>query len=353
MTNTSEITLEFKPKSRFEMIPVRDRLAEEFGTLLSEFQQHIYYSYHTTAGYIDPLTATKLNHSPASMRAYVESFQKLFPPGAGYFHDRIDLRQELTASEKLIEPMNCDAHLTYIGCGLRNCVTYPNRGDMPVYFIELDGTSQGRSRHRRTTVVGYNHEEPAGICRLEVPVTSHSIDTVNLRSSELGLFETLNDELKRRGISHGRIDLRLDRDDKYAGLTVNEYETLLMNHDLHEVIRDPLRFMAEKGLHLFQRPGILMSKLRGYARYDLVRVIQKMVDELGLKESFLEDVIYSFMAYPASRRLSMKRSLSLLVTEKDGVGRIAQGRYQSPILIQWSRAAGDRRILNAFFTSFR
>ena len=353
MDSTAEITFEFKPQSRFEMILVRDRLAEKFEGLLADFKQHIYYSYHTTAGYIDPLTATKLNHSPASMKAYVESYQRLFPREAGYYHDRVDMRPELTASEKLNEPKNCDAHLTYIGCGLRNCVTYPNRSDMPVYFIDLDGTNKGKSRNRKTTVIGYNREESEGTCRLVVPVTSHSIDTVNLRSAELGLFDSLHEELKKRGMKYGRIDLRLDVNEKHAGLTVNEYETLLMKHDLYEVIRDPLQFMAEKGKHIFQRPGLVLSKLRGYARYDLVRVIQKMIDELGLKESFFEEMLYFFMAYPASRRLSMKRSLSLLVREQDGVGQIVHGRYQRPILIQWSRATGDRRILNASFTSFR
>lgn len=353
MDNTAEITLEFKPQSRFEMILVRDRLAEESENILDDFQQHIYYSYHTTAGYIDPLTSTRLNHSPASMKAYVESFQRLFPPEAGYFHDRVDMRDELTAFEKLDEPKNCDAHLTYIGCGLRNCVTYPNRRDMPVYFIDLDGINKGKSRNRRTTVVGYNREEPEGTCQLTVPVTSHSIDTVNLRDPGLGIFDALQEELINRGIKYGRIDLRLDRNDKHAGLTVNEFETLLMKHDLHEVIRDPLRFMVEKGRHILQRPGLVLSKLRGYARYDLVRIIQKTIDGLGMKDSFFEEMIYSFMAYPASRRLSMKRSLSLLVREQNGVGQIVHGRYQSPILIQWSRASGDRRLLNASFTSFR
>ncbi len=353
MNNTAEITLEFKPQSRFEMILVRDRLVEKFQGILDDFRQHIYYSYHTTAGYIDPLTATKLNHSPASMKAYVESFQRLFPPEAGYFHDRVDMRDELTAAEKLDEPKNCDAHLTYIGCGLRNCVTYPNRRDMPVYFIDLDGTNKGKSRNRKTTIVGYNREESEGTFQLAVPVTSHSIDTVNLRSPELGLFDALKEELINRGIKYGRIDLRLDRNDKHAGLTVNEFETLLMKHDLHEVIRDPLQFMAEKGKHILQRPDLILSKLRGYARYDLVRIIQKTIDELGLKESFFEEMLYSFMAYPASRRLSMKRSLSLLVMEQNGVGQIVHGRYQSPILIQWSRASGDCRLLNVSFTSFR
>ena len=42
----------------------------------------------------------------------------------------------------------------------------------------------------------------------------------------------------RHGISHGRIDLSLLPEERHAGLTVNEYETLLMRHDLREVLEN-------------------------------------------------------------------------------------------------------------------
>jgi hypothetical protein len=38
-------------------------------------------------------------------------------------------------------------------------------------------------------------------------------------------------------------------------LTINEFETLLMKHDLAAVLRDPLRFMAKEYRHLLANPS--------------------------------------------------------------------------------------------------
>jgi hypothetical protein len=48
----------------------------------------------------------------------------------------------------------------------------------------------------------------------------------------------------------------------------------------------------------------------------------------------------------------MKRSINLRVRESDGQGVIADGRYQSPILVQWHRATGQVRTLEATLTRF-
>jgi hypothetical protein len=50
----------------------------------------------------------------------------------------------------------------------------------------------------------------------------------------------------------------------------------------------------------------------------------------------------------------MKRSVSLLVTEDEanGEGTIVQGRYQSPILVQWRAPDVDRRRLTVRLTRF-
>ena len=48
----------------------------------------------------------------------------------------------------------------------------------------------------------------------------------------------------------------------------------------------------------------------------------------------------------------MKRAVNLRVRENDGRGVIADGRYQSPILVQWHRAAARVRTLEATLTSF-
>ena len=48
----------------------------------------------------------------------------------------------------------------------------------------------------------------------------------------------------------------------------------------------------------------------------------------------------------------MKRSVNLRVRESDGRGVIADGRYQSPILVQWHRADTRVRTIDATFTRF-
>ena len=51
----------------------------------------------------------------------------------------------------------------------------------------------------------------------------------------------------------------------------------------------------------------------------------------------------------------MKRSVSLPVSDRDtpGEGRVTQGRYQSPILVQWRRAERRTRLVDITLTRFR
>src|SRR4029079_458162 len=133
--------------------------------------------------------------------------------------------------------------------------------------------------------------------------------------------------LREHGVTKGRIRLSLAPGEKHAGLTVNEYETLLMRHDLSEVLRDPLRFMAEKAGHMLGNPRAIPAKTLDYAKYDLVRVFNRLVDALGLREARVENVLSRAIAMPASRFLRMKRSVSLLVSDRDhaGQGAIVEG----------------------------
>ena len=89
-----------------------------------------------------------------------------------------------------------------------------------------------------------------------------------------------------------------------------------MRHDLSEVLRDPLRFMAEKAGHMLGNPRAIPAKTLDYAKYDLVRVFNQLVDALGLRESMVESVLARAIAMPASRFLRMKRSVSLLVSDR-------------------------------------
>ena len=351
----TEITLELTPQARLDVINVSERISEQFGDILSQFQKAFYCSYHTTAGYFEQSFCARLNHSRDSLQAFVQSFQKLFPPNANYRHDQLHLRRELSEEQRCQEPRNADSHLTFIGSGLRNCVTYRHCPKTPVYFIDLDGIYGDTRRQRQTTVIGFTQEKLVDQTVVAVPLSSHPVDSVNLKDARLGLFDQLHELLERYEIVNGRIDISLAPSERHAGLTVNEYETLLMTHDLAEVLRNPFRFMAEKGRHMLRDPRAIPIKAKNYAKYDLVQVVNEFLDALGLSESLLERIINKFLSVPANRFLGMKRSVSLLVSQQDGDGRgsIVRGNHQSPILVQWKKAEAQTRQLKVAFVRFR
>jgi thiamine phosphate synthase YjbQ (UPF0047 family) len=347
-------TLSLRPRSRVDVIDVTARLEEESPGFSRRFQKAAYCSHHTTAGYLEQSLLTRLNHCPESVRDYVSAFRRLFPEGAGYRHDELDLREELSAAQRAVEPRNGDSHLTFIGSGLLNCVAYRHRPRNPIYFIDLDGVNGEIRRERRTTVLGYNEEETVEKLQITVPVSKHAVDSINIRDPRLGLFEELGQRLSHHGIERGRIDLSLAPGERHAGITVNEYETLLMKHDLAEVLSNPLRFMAEKGRNMMIDPLAIPGKTINYAKYDFVQVLNRVMDTFGISNSPLERIVDKFLAVPAARFLRMKRSVNLLVSEevRGGEGRILQGRYQSPILVQWDRAPDGCRRLEATLSRF-
>ncbi len=349
------VTLQIRPNRRLEVIDVTERLVEQYGPILAEYPKALYYSYHTTAGYLEGNLCAQLNHRPDTIQDFVQSFQELFPPDAGYHHDQLHLRKELSEMQRREESRNADSHLTFIGCGLTNCVTYFNKPQTRAYFVDLDGVYGNRTRRRQTTVIGFTEEEVVARTELSIPVSNHPVDSVNLRDPHLGLFDRLQELLHRYAISKGRIDLSLAPQERNAGLTVNEYETLLMKYDLAQVLRNPLRFAAQKGKHMLVAPGAIPSKAKNYAKYDLVLLTNKLLDVMGLSESLFERIVNKVLAVPAQRFLQMKRSVSLLVSdqEEDQRGSIVQGCYQSPILVQWEEAQIQTRQLRVKLVRFR
>jgi thiamine phosphate synthase YjbQ (UPF0047 family) len=349
-----EFTLELSPRARVDVIDVRGVMSARHGDVLDVYPRALCCSFHTTAGYLDQSVASRLIQSRGGVMTYIELFRTMFPEGAGYEHDKLDRRTELTDEQKPVEPMNADSHLVMMAGALRSCVTYRNRPGEPVCFIDLDGVYAGQPRRRSTTVLGYSSEEPVAHARLTVPVSGHAVDSVNLKDPHLGIYEQCTALVETHRVTKGRIRLTLAPGERHAGLTVNEYETLLMRHDLREVLRDPLRFMAEKAGHMLGNPRAIPAKTLDYAKYDLVRVFNQLVDALGLRESMVESVLSRAIAMPASRFLRMKRSVSLLVSDRNmpGRGAIVEGTYQSPILVQWHRGARRSRMLDLTLTRF-
>jgi hypothetical protein len=235
--------------------------------------------------------------------------------------------------------------------GLRTCVTHPNRPGEPVFFVDLDGINGGQPRRRLARLVGFRHERAVGSARIEVPVSTHPIDSINLKDPRLGVYAQLADFVKQAGVAKGRLRVSLDSSERHSALTVNEYETLLMKYDLAEVLANPLRFVAEQYRNAMADPRAVPAKTLGYAKYDLVRVLNRGLDTFGLRGSIVEKVLARTLAVPAARFFGMRRSIDLLVSSDDSNGTgIVEGTYQSPILVQWQQAANSARVLDVRLT---
>ena len=347
VSRPTEVRLSLAPQRRFEAIDVNRRIAAQAGDVLRRHKRALYCSLHTTAGYLDQSLSARLRHDENRLAKFIHSFRTVFPQGAAYRHDRMELRTELTEAQREVEPRNADSHLTFIGAGLRNCVTYDVRPDAPVYFIDLDGAYKGARRTRTTTVLGYDEERVALKTSVRVPVSKHPIDSVNLADPRVGLIEQLNAMLARAGLERARVDLALEPCERHVGLTVNEYETLLMQNDLVDVLKNPLRFAKMKAHSMLDHPRAIPGKTLSYAKYDAVRVMNLMMEALGLDQSSLERLVAKVMAVPA-RRFMRTRKVSFLASP-DGThsaARVVRGTYQSPILVQWQAAERQERRLD-------
>jgi hypothetical protein len=203
---------------------------------------------------------------------------------------------------------------------LRSCVAYRGRPNEPVYFIDFDGVNGTYRRTRITSVVGFTEERVVARQRVRIPVAAEPVDSVNLKSPNLGLFDRIQTLIDRHGVTKGRVHVALTDTDRRAGLTVNEYETLLMQRDLRDVICNPFRFMS-------RQPCRLLASLR--------RIRTRTMT--------------------CTRFLRLQRSISLLVSDcaTTGGSRVVQGKYQSPILVQWGLTAAHTRELDVCLTQFQ
>lgn len=349
-----ELTLEIRPQARIDVMDVRARARQLHGDALEAYPRCLYASHHTTAGYLSQSLASRLSAHPQHLGQYIDLFRTVFPEQAGYSHDKLDLRRDLAPGQREVEPTNADSHLTFMGSGLHACVSYVTTRPGPVYFIDLDGVHAGTPRHRKTTIVGYEREVEVARTKVRVPVSEHSIDAVNLKDPKLGLYAQIADLIQQHGVAKGRVRLQLASSEHCASLTVNEYETLLMQHDLAEVLRNPLKFAAEKARHAWNDPRAVPIKALEYAKYDLVRAINRLVDALGFKATRFERLLARVAEVPASRFLRMKRGVDLLVSDAAhaGQGAVLEGTYQTPIMVQWRSAARGERELDVALTRF-
>ena len=346
----TEINLSLTPSTRLDVIDVRRRIRERHGDILDPYDRVLYCSHHTTGGYIDQGLASRLNNSLESIHNFLRAFQRFFPPGRSYQHDKMSLRSELTEDQRKDEPPNADSHLSFISAGIESCVDYRNEPDQPVYFIDLDGVNhKNQARSRRSTIVGFNEDRLVDRFEVEAEMGGAAIDSLDLQSEKIGMFEKVRDLIRQRGIEKGWVECELDPNQIGAGLTVNEYETLLMKHDLASVLKNPLEYAITGGKYLFRNPLALPGKSWQYVKYDFFRMINRALNVPGFRNLLPDRAVRRLLAAPASHFLGMKRSVRFLVLnngQADGCGSIVKGTYQSPILVQWKKTRSrSRRVI--------
>jgi hypothetical protein len=119
---------------------------------------------------------------------------------------------------------------------------------------------------------------------------------------------------------------------------------MLLRHDLVEVLKDPLRFAAQRGRHMIDDPLAIPGKTLNYATYDVPRLLNSLMEALHWDQSVLEHAMAKLMSLPA-RRLLRSRRVTFLATHDETLGRavLVRGTYQSPILVQWENSEGQSR----------
>jgi hypothetical protein len=349
-----EAVLDITPRARVDLQDARAHAASLHGDAFERYAHCLYVSPHTTAGYLPQSLAVRLTSRPG-LEPYLSLFRTVFPEGAGYQHDNLELRTELPPDQRVIEPTNGDSHLAFMAAGLTACASYRTQLPGPVYFVDLDGLNADKPRRRVTTLVGYDEEVEVVRRTIEIPVSRHPIEAVNLKDPRLGLSQRIAEIVGAHDVAKGRVRLELAPAERDASLTINEYETLLMQHDLAEVLRNPLRFAAEKARHAWHDPRTVPVKAVEYAKYDLVRAVNRLMDALGLSASRVERLVAGAMDGPAARLLRMKRSVDMLVSDSQSPGRgmVVEGTFQAPILIQWRSSPRGTRAVDVVLTRFR
>ena len=227
-----ELALEIRPRARLDVRDVRAEVSAIHGDVLDRYARCLYTSPHTTAGYLPQSLAARLTGRGQGLGSYVELFRAVFPEGAGYQHDKLELREELDPAQRQVEPANADSHLAFMAAGLRTCVSNAlDRSSRPCTSSTSTVCVTDAPRKRMTTLVGYDWETEVARTTLHVPVSAHPVDAINLKAPKLGLYAQIAEFIAAHNVTKGRVRIELAPSEQFASLTVNEHETLLMQHD--------------------------------------------------------------------------------------------------------------------------
>jgi thiamine phosphate synthase YjbQ (UPF0047 family) len=330
------LQLEIRPTRRNEVTDLRPLVEEAVARgELPSTRRFLFVSHHTTAGFPDPRLRLRLGPDPRRLASFLEGLRDVFPPGAGYQHDRLEERRELTADQRAREPLNADAHLAFIGGGFTNTLLLHHDEEGPVWLVDFDGTWETRGgdvlhRQRRVTVIGLDEEVEEA--RLHVRIaTPPGAGAMPLSGPGTELLEAVEAALEERDLRLGRVRLRLESSAPGTGVTVNEAEALLVERDLSDILSSPLRYAHTRGL-------------------------PRVLDALRFSPERRERILGRTRTSPAPRLLRLRREVSLAVVPPiggpEGPGRLLLGQYQSPILLQREGAAHHSHMVSATLYRF-
>ncbi len=328
--------LEIHPTARPQALDLRPRIREtieEAGQAVPP--RLLLLSHHTTAGFPDRSLRARTGGRRDRLLALLEALRSVFPPEAGYAHDRLHLRHELTASQKENEPLNADAHLAFIGAGFTNGIESASWGDDPLWFVDFDGVYRDRAgglvrRTRQVTVLGFREEVMEARAELEIPLPPDA-SVVRLDDPALGLKDRIESLAQAAGIVAGRVRLRVPRGLPGVGITVNEFESLLVDRDLTHVLSNPLGF-ASGGDDALARALEAMEVSGARARRILNRALSA--------------------PSPRILRLHREVSLGLLASDPEETASLLRGIYQSPLLLQRRGSPGGQCRLQLLVSRF-
>ena len=74
-----ELSLELAPRARFDVVELRSRLPVEYRDALAPYPYCLYWSAHTTAGFLDRRFIARLG--PDRVPTYVDALRRIFPEG--------------------------------------------------------------------------------------------------------------------------------------------------------------------------------------------------------------------------------------------------------------------------------
>ena len=258
--------------------------------------------------------------------------------------------RELSDAQKVVEPRNADSHLTFIGAGhaqLRHLPHAPGRAGLLHRARRQERRAAARSA--RPPCVAYDQERVVArdVGRdsgVEAPDRFGQPRRSAARPARAGQRAARAQPASSTAAS----TWSLDPSERNVGLTVNEYETLLMQHDLVDVLRDPLRFARIKAGNMLDDPlrdpgqDAELRQVRRRPRAEFADG-SAAAGPVVVRAAGGQGDVGAGAPVPA---LAARQLPGRLATRSNGAARSLRGTYQSPILVQWQPAERQERHLD-------